>query len=161
MQSWDTASKVSEVSDYSVCTTWGIKGKQMYLLHVLRKRLDYPDLKRLVMSHMNEWGATNVLIEDKASGIQLVQELSKQNWRIKGVKCEGDKVMRLIAQTAAIENGNVLFPKEAPWLKEYINELMAFPYAKNDDQVDSASQALKSVADYSAPATSIRLIRAR
>ncbi len=161
LQSWDTASKVSEVADYSVCTTWGIKGKQMYLLHVLRKRLDYPELKRLVVSHMTEWDADNVLIEDKASGIQLVQELSSQNWRIAGVKCEGDKAMRLLAQTAAIENGNVLFPKEAPWLKDYLNELMAFPYAKYDDQVDSTSQALRSVANYDAPATSIRLIRAR
>jgi len=161
LQSWDTASKVSEISDYSVCTTWGIKGKQMYLLHVLRKRLDYPDLKRLVLSHMKEWNANNVLIEDKASGIQLVQELSQQNYRIKGVKCEGDKIMRLLAQTAAIENGNVLFPKEAPWLKEYLNELMAFPYAKYDDQVDSTAQALKSVADYSAPATELRVVWAR
>ncbi len=161
LQSWDTASKVSEVSDYSVCTTWGIKGKQMYLLHVLRKRLDYPELKRLVVSHMAEWDADKVLIEDKASGIQLVQELSFQNWRIEGVKCEGDKAMRLLAQTPAIENGNVLFPKEAPWLKDYLNELMAFPYAQYDDQVDSTSQALRSVANYDAPATSIRLIRAR
>ena len=44
-QSWDTANKPNELSDYSVCTTWGIKDKHLYLLHVYRKRLDYPDLK--------------------------------------------------------------------------------------------------------------------
>jgi hypothetical protein len=48
VQSWDTANKVSELSDYSVCTTWGIRGKNIYLLHVFRKRLEYPDLKRAV-----------------------------------------------------------------------------------------------------------------
>jgi phage terminase large subunit-like protein len=45
-QSWDTANKPSELSDYSVCTTWGVKQKNLYLLHVLRKRLDYPNWKR-------------------------------------------------------------------------------------------------------------------
>src|SRR5439155_898022 len=48
VQSWDTASKVSELADYSVCTTWGVKGNQFYLLHVFRQQLEYPDLKRAV-----------------------------------------------------------------------------------------------------------------
>ena len=45
VQSWDTANKASELSDFSVCTSWGIKGKDLYLLHVLRKRMEYPELK--------------------------------------------------------------------------------------------------------------------
>ena len=48
VQSWDTANKATELSDFSVCTTWGIAGRNAYLLHVLRQRLDYPDLKRAV-----------------------------------------------------------------------------------------------------------------
>ena len=47
-QSWDTANKVTELSDFSVCTTWGIRGKDFFLLNVLRKRLKYPALKRAV-----------------------------------------------------------------------------------------------------------------
>jgi len=47
-QSWDTANKPTELCDYSVCTTWGIKEKHVYLLHVFRKRLGYPELKRAV-----------------------------------------------------------------------------------------------------------------
>lgn len=47
-QSWDTANKPTELSDYSVCTTWGVKEKHIYLLHVLRRRMDYPALKRAV-----------------------------------------------------------------------------------------------------------------
>ena len=42
VQSWDTASKATELSDFSVCTSWGIAGKDLYLLHVLRKRMEYP-----------------------------------------------------------------------------------------------------------------------
>jgi len=148
VQSWDTASKATELSDYSVCTTWGVKGKKMYLLHVLRKRLEYPELKRLAISHMNQWEAKTVLIEDKASGIQLIQELQAQSYKVQGVKCEGDKIMRLMAQTAEIENGRVLFPREAPWLRDYVNEILTFPMAKYDDQVDSTAQAIKWVTTY-------------
>jgi phage terminase large subunit-like protein len=75
IQSWDTANKCTELSDYSVCTTWGLKKKWLYLLHVLRHRLDYPQLKRTVRSQAEHFNATIILIEDKASGTQLIQEL--------------------------------------------------------------------------------------
>jgi phage terminase large subunit-like protein len=75
VQSWDTANKASELSDFSVCTSWGIKGKDLYLLHVLRKRMEYPELKRAVCEQCEAFGASVVLIEDKASGTQLIQEL--------------------------------------------------------------------------------------
>src|SRR6516225_724882 len=75
VQSWDTANKATELSDFSVCTTWGVKGKNVYLLGLLRQRLEYPALKRAVREQQNLYGATTVLIEDKASGTQLIQEL--------------------------------------------------------------------------------------
>jgi predicted phage terminase large subunit-like protein len=143
VQSWDTANKESELADYSVCTTWGVKRDQLYLLHVLRKRMEYPDLKRAVTEQARDWRANIVLIEDKASGTQLIQELRQTMSKIKGVKPVGDKVMRMLAQTAAIENGRVLLPKEAYWLQDYLQELVTFPKAKYDDQVDSTAQALK------------------
>lgn len=71
-QSWDTANKASELSDYSVCTTWGVYRNCFYLLHVLRERLLYPDLKRRVYSQAKEWLANAVVIEDRASGTQLL-----------------------------------------------------------------------------------------
>ena len=143
VQSWDTANKESELADYSVCTTWGVKGKKVYLLHVMRRRMQYPDLKRAVVTQAETWNARAVLIEDKASGIQLVQELRETLSRVKGIKCEGDKLMRMLAQTPEIENGNILLPIEAPWLAEYVQELTTFPRAKYDDQVDSTAQAIK------------------
>ncbi|MDR7135026.1 putative phage terminase large subunit-like protein [Lysobacter niastensis] len=143
VQSRDTANKESELADYSVCTTWGVKGKEVYLLHVLRKRMQYPELKRAVVSQAEAWSARAVLIEDKASGTQLIQELKQTTSRVKGIKSEGDKVMRMLAQTPEIENGNVLLPSKAHWLPDYVQELTAFPKAKYDDQVDSTAQALK------------------
>jgi predicted phage terminase large subunit-like protein len=143
VQSWDTANKPTELSDFSVCTTWGIKGPRVYLLHVLRRRLDYPELKRAVRAQAEAYKATVVLIEDRASGTQLIQEaIAEGVHAIKRYVPEGDKQMRLYAQTATIENGFVYLPREAPWLAEYLHELSTFPNSKYDDQVDSTSQAL-------------------
>src|SRR5260370_38389373 len=74
-EAWDAANKPTELSDYSVCTTWGVKSRRLYLLHVTRKRLDYPGLKREAREQAQAFAAKTVLIEDKASGTQLIQEL--------------------------------------------------------------------------------------
>lgn len=143
VQSWDTASKETELSDYSVCTTWGLKGPNRYLLHVLRARMDYPSLKRAVIEQIKTYRPHVVLIEDKASGIQLIQELREMGHSIiKECKPVGDKVMRARAQTAAFEGGFVLLPRQAAWLDAYVLELTTFNRGKYDDQVDSTSQAL-------------------
>jgi Transposase/Terminase RNaseH-like domain len=82
-------------------------------------------------------------IEDKASGTQLIQELITDGFhRVVRYKPECDKVMRLHAQTALIENGFVYIPEIAPWLAEYLHEMMVFPKGKHDDQVDSTAQFL-------------------
>ena len=121
IQSWDTANKASQLADYSVCTTWGVKDKKAYLLHVLRQRLEYPELKRMVVEHAHAWQAKTVLIDDKASGTQLIQELSRDALScVKGVKPMADKVMRMHAQTAHFSNGFVLLPEKAPcWIRTF------------------------------------------
>ena len=75
MQSWDTANKASELSDFSVCTSWGALGKNLYLIDVLRRRMEYPEPKRAVREQYERFNPAVVLIEDKASGTQLIQEL--------------------------------------------------------------------------------------
>jgi predicted phage terminase large subunit-like protein len=141
VQSWDTANKATELSDFSVCTTWGIKGKYLYLLSVLRKRLEYPDLKRAVREQQRLFNANVVLIEDKASGTQLIQELRVDGCSaVTAYKPECDKIMRLHAQTGVIESGFVHIPETAPWVAEYLHEMTVFPRGKHDDQVDSTAQ---------------------
>jgi predicted phage terminase large subunit-like protein len=161
IQSWDTANKSAEVNDYSVCTTWGIKGKYFYLLHVLRRRMDYPDLRRMVIAHSQFWKANAVVIEDKASGTQLIQDLQADlgNYRIRPYEPPAgvDKYMRMNAQTLSFENGQVLLPTAAPWLADYVTELTGFPGTKFDDQVDSTAQALAAI---TVPTTAEKLMRA-
>ena len=87
VQSWDSANKSTELSDFSVCTTWGIKGSKIYLLDVLKRRMAYPELKRAVRAQAEAHKATAALIEDRASGTQLVQE-----WIAEA--CTGSPVIR-------------------------------------------------------------------
>jgi len=144
IQSWDTANKDTELSNYSVCTTWGLKKQQMFLLDVYRHKLEFPDLKRAVRELAALHRAKIVLIEDKASGSSLIQELRAEHFSLvqAAPAMDGDKVMRLRAQTAKIEGGFVLFPKQAHWLETYLLELVTFPNSKYDDQVDSTVFAL-------------------
>jgi predicted phage terminase large subunit-like protein len=144
VQSWDTANKVTELSHYSVCTTWGVKGQHMYLLNVFRQKLEFPDLKRMVRDLATLWRATIVLVEDKSSGTQLIQELRADGFaRVQAAPANNDdKVMRLRVQTAKIEGHFALFPEKAPWLDAYLLELTTFPNSKHDDQVDSTVNAL-------------------
>jgi predicted phage terminase large subunit-like protein len=144
LQSWDTATKDTELSNFSVCTTWGLKGRHLFLLDVYRRKLEFPDLKRAVQELAALYRAQIVLIEDKASGASLIQELRAEQFSLvqAAPALDGDKVMRLRAQTAKIEGGFVLLPKQAPWLEAYLHELISFPNSKYDDQVDSTAFAL-------------------
>jgi predicted phage terminase large subunit-like protein len=143
--SWDTAMKPTELSDYSVGTVWGTKGNLYYLLDLIRGRLDFPALKRKVIEVYERWNRfqrPTILIEDAGSGTSLIQELYDRGIPAVGIKPEGDKVMRMSAQSATIEAGAVHLPRKAPWLDDLRTELLAFPHGLHDDQVDSISQAL-------------------
>ena len=154
VQSWDTANKASELSDFSVCTSWGIKGKELYLIDVLRRRLEYPELKRAVREQYERFRPSVVLIEDKASGTQLIQELTREGlYAVTRYKPQFDKVMRMHAQTAMIENGFVRVPEKASWLAEYLNEMTVFPNGRHDDQVDSTAQMLDWFKDGGGPSS--------
>ena len=143
IQSWDTANTVSEWADWTVCTTWGRLGESIYLLHVHRERLLFPDLVRTARRLAERFDPTVVLIEDHASGTQLLQMLREQGFgKGRAIKPVGDKEIRMTNQTALIESGRVWLPADADWVKSYLHELVLFPNARHDDQVDSTSQAL-------------------
>jgi hypothetical protein len=96
-----------------------------------------------VREQQSHYNAHVVLIEDKASGTQLIQELIADGCHgVTRYQPECDKIMRLYAQTASIENGSVYLPETAPWLAEYLHEMTTFPKGKHDDQVDSTAQFL-------------------
>jgi predicted phage terminase large subunit-like protein len=142
IQSWDIANKQGEENDYSVCTTWLIDENRYYLTDVLRGRFDFPTLRRKVAEQAKLHKASQVLIEDAGFGTALIQDLKTADFSIIAVKPEYDKKIRMGIQAGKFENGQVLFPKEEPWLRDLEDELFAFPSGRHDDQVDSISQAL-------------------
>ena len=159
VQSWDTASKKGKFNDPSVCTTWGLLGNKAYLLHVLRKRMEIPELKKKVVSHASDWflaargylgsdfEATTdlVIIEEKSSGTGLLQDLKAEcsmPCPLLGHTPEGDKETRARFVSDLVEGGHVLLPQAAPWLVDFEIEVQSFPVVKHDDQVDSLVQFL-------------------
>ena len=162
VQSWDTASKTSSNNDYSVCTTWLIHRKDYYLLDVLRDRFEYPELRRRIPAHAQARCATTVLIEDAGSGTHLIQDLRAEG-RIRpiAIRPDGDKIVRMEAQSALIEAGHVFLPVTASWLGDLQTEMMAFPYGRHDDQIDSVSQFLgwASRRSYYDPAIVLRIVQ--
>jgi predicted phage terminase large subunit-like protein len=89
----------------------------------------------------------SLLIEDKGSGMSLIQDLrSTDNIYAIAIKPEGDKAMRMYANTAMIESGSVYVPDRAAWLDAFRHEILAFPAGSSDDQVDALSQALTYLA---------------
>jgi predicted phage terminase large subunit-like protein len=142
IQSWDIANKQGEDNDYSVCTTFRICDNRYYLVDLLRGRFDFPTLRRKVAELAKLHKASQVLIEDAGFGTALIQELKTADFSVIAVKPEHDKKIRMGIQAGKFENGQALFPKEAPWLRDLEEELFAFPSGRHDDQVDSISQAL-------------------
>jgi predicted phage terminase large subunit-like protein len=109
---------------------------------VLRDRFDFPTLRRKVPELAKLHKASQVLIEDAGFGTALIQDLNTADFSVMAVKPEYDKKIRMGIQAGKFENGQVLFPKEEPWLRDLEDELFAFPSGRHDDQVDSISQAL-------------------
>ena len=138
VQAWDTAFKKGSLNDYSVGVTIGISPNRYYVLDCWRDRLEFPDLKRAVMSQAAKWGATAVLVEDTAAGQSLLQELGR-NTRLPliPVKADRDKVSRASAVTPTHEAGLCYLPGGAHWLSDFVDELASFPSAPHDDQVDA------------------------
>lgn len=146
IQSWDTAVKISENSDYSACTCWGVLDNKYYLIEILNQKLEYPSLKSNICNMYNKYLPQKLLIEDKSSGQAIIQDL--KNHGIKNIiPCIPikDKVSRFACIIDLFESGQVLLPKYSADLSFIKNNLLEFPNSKHDDIVDSISQFLNFI----------------
>jgi predicted phage terminase large subunit-like protein len=145
-QSWDTAIKAASHNDASACATFEEREDGHYLLDMWVGRVEYPALKRAVQRLAKKYQPDAILIEDKASGQSLIQDLRReQHLPIIAVHPKGDKLTRFAAVTPIMEAGKVWLPHRAPWLIDLETELLAFPHGPHDDQVDAISQYLNWV----------------
>lgn len=173
IQVWDTAFEEDEEADFSACTTWGIfryteqymeknlhrpadfpaekpvSGETrtcMMLLHALEDRLTYPDLRQQAIDLYKEFAPIDVvLVEKKASGHSLVQELRKKHVPVKAVLLsgssgkagrEGDLVARAHSASLMLEKGCVWYMPR-PFSYAVMEECSKFPNGDHDDYVSS------------------------
>lgn len=140
VQSWDPAFVDNETAAFSVCTTWGILARKLYLVDVFRKRLEFHQVEPAIISLRQKHNATAVVLEvsgvGRAVGNALLKREGTRNW-MQPVDPKLGKVERAIAQTPKLERKRVYLPQAAPWLETFENEIAAFPMSKYADQVDS------------------------
>jgi len=154
LQTMDTAYSKKETADFSVIATWGVftpdhdSGPNLILLNVRKGRWDFPELKRVAKDEYLYWKPDNVLIEAKATGTPLQQELRRIGVPVTmfspgGRRQNQDKLSRANAVAPMLESGMVWYPEGLECCEELVEECAAFPNGNNDDQVDVTTMALQ------------------
>lgn len=142
-QSWDTAIKAARHNDASVCLTFRFAAGVHQLVDAQVLRVEYPELKRAVLAHAKRYDPRAILIEDKASGQSIIQDMRRAGGLpVIAVQPRGDKLVRVARVTPMLEAGLVALPHYAPWLAAFEAEITAFPHGAHDDQVDALAQYL-------------------
>ena len=147
IQSWDTAFSTRTTADYSAITTWGVFGDgisapNLCLLGAERGRWDYPTLRQKAIDKYEQHQPDSILIEKKASGQSLIQDLRMTGLPIFEFNPDRDKVARVYAITALFHNGRIYAPHDRTWAHEVMEEARVFPTGNHDDYMDTVSQAL-------------------
>ena len=150
LQSWDTAFETKTTADYSACTTWGVfyneeegDSPQIILLDAFKDRMAFPELKQVALKHYKEWEPDAFIVEKKAAGAPLIQELRQMGIPVQEFSPSrgNDKMVRVNAVADLFTSGKVWAP-DTRWAREVIEEIAAFPVGENDDYVDTTTQAL-------------------
>jgi predicted phage terminase large subunit-like protein len=149
IMSLDAAQEANNRSDYNALTVWGVffnektNNYAIILLNAIKKRLEYPDLKALVLEEYKEWEPDAFMVEKKSSGSVLYQEMRRMGIPV-GEFTPGkgqDKIARVNAVSSLFQGG-VVYAPDRRWAKDVIEECNDFPSGVNDDLVDSTTLAL-------------------
>jgi predicted phage terminase large subunit-like protein len=140
--SWDIALSEQEAGDYSACVVLLNRGDLYYVLEVVRGKFPFDKLKDKIIEVKQRYGrAASLVIEESPISHGLIQSLREKHINVVDITPDRDKQSRLISQIDLFEGGSVLLPKDAPWLEEFVSELLSFP-GRHDDQVDALTQGL-------------------
>ena len=154
IQSWDTAHETKTVNDFSACTTWGVwdneqtNRRELIMLDAFKDRWEFPQLKAKAMAAYKQWEPETLIIEKKASGAPLIQELRQMDIIVEEFSpsrgkggVSNDKRARVNSVAPILMDGMVWVP-DRKWATDVIEECAEFPNGEFDDFVDSVTLAL-------------------
>ena len=149
IQSYDTAFGKKQTADFSAITTWGVfylnddAPASLILLDAKKGRYDFPELKQVAMEQYKYWDPDTVIVEAKASGQPLTDELRKMGIPVVNFTPSkgNDKHTRVNSVAPLFESGMIYAPNQE-FAEEVIEECAAFPFGDHDDLVDSTTQAI-------------------
>jgi predicted phage terminase large subunit-like protein len=153
VQAYDTALTTKDRSDFSVCHTWGVwvneqdkDSSNVILLNKVKGKYEFPELKEMAHRQYEEWEPDSVIVEAKASGQPLIDEMRRSGIFVQDFSPgKGqDKIARLNAVSDMFSAGHVWFPETA-WASATVEEILAFPAGEHDDEVDAMTLALARV----------------
>lgn len=160
VQTFDTAFSTKTTADYSVMQTWGIfetletdsRGVEMWIPHIIllgnvRDRFEYPELRARAQDEYDKHQPDVIMIEKKASGQSLIQDLRRAGLPVLEYTPDRDKVSRANAITPFLEAGRVWLPLMKSWSMTLLEEASSFPHSRHDDQVDAMVMAVLYMRD--------------
>jgi predicted phage terminase large subunit-like protein len=150
IMSLDSAAEKHNRADYTALTTWGVfmneetDAYNLMLLNSIKRRLEFPELKDLCMEEYDSWEPDAFIVEKKSSGVAIYQEMRRMGLPVSEFtphRGSGDKLARLNSVTDIVASGLCWVPATR-WAEELVDEVAGFPFASNDDLVDSMVMAL-------------------
>ena len=172
LQSYDCATSDKTKNDPTACSVWGIfkpspdAPMSVMIIDCWSEYMKYPELRpKVTLEYDSIYGDDNefgkgrkvdlVLIEDKSAGISLIQDLQRAGLPVRGYNPgRADKMQRLNIVAPMIQRGRVWVPESArqtgcamSWAEPMISQICSFPEVRNDDYVDTATQALRILRD--------------
>lgn len=162
IQTYDTAFSTATTADYSVIQTWGIFDKSdridldngiedraanIILLGSRRGRFDYPELRRIANEEYKEHRPDICMVEKKASGQSLIQDMRLSGLPVLEYLPDRDKVSRVYSASPLLEAGRVWLPEGKQWARDLYDEAILFPFGRHDDQVDAMVMAIHYLKD--------------
>lgn len=154
IQSWDMAFKETNDGSYVVGQMWTLAGPRLFLRDEIRDHMDFPATLRAVELLSRRWpDAYQKFVEDAANGPAVMATLASKLPGLTPVPPRGSKVARVNAITWAWEAGNIFLPHPeiAPWVYDWIEEIVSFPNGANDDRVDAMAHAVAKTLGSNAP----------
>ncbi len=144
----DPAGKAGVRNDYTAICLAGIDKQTIHLLYAVRGHWMVLEMRNIILNLPAHWRPDLVLVEDTSTGMGLIQLLKEHPCiNVIGRRPKDDKETRMARQQGRFEAGRILLPKEATWLAEFENELLAFPHGRYDDQVDTVLLLLEWLSD--------------